>query len=52
MFCKKKWKFLLREKERKKKDGERIGIKIRAWGFFLKTKMPKTKLQAVNVVTV
>lgn len=52
MFCKRKRKFLLREKERKMKDGERIGIKIRAWGFFVKMKMPKIKPQAVNVVTV
>ena len=52
MFCKKKGNFLLREKERgrKKKKGEGgTGVNIKAWGFFVKRKMPKIKFQAVNV---
>lgn len=51
MFCKKKGNFLLREKERgrKKKGERRTGVNIKAWGFFVKRKMPKIKFQAVNV---
>ena len=38
--------------ERKQKGGKRIGVELRALGFFAKRKMCKTKFQVVNVVTV